>query len=87
MSPAKSKPKANHPSVQELSFEQAQAELENIITSLEASQLNLDETLALFERGQALTKHCIELLDKADLRVKILSGDKLVDVDILEQGS
>jgi exodeoxyribonuclease VII small subunit len=36
--------------------------------------------MALFERGQALTKHCMELLDNAELRVKKLSGENLVDV-------
>ena len=66
--------------VEELSYERALAELETIVASLEASQLSLDETMALYERGQALTKHCIELLDKAELRVKKLSGDSLVDV-------
>ena len=68
--------------VEELSYEQALAELESIVASLEANQLSLDETMAFYERGQALTKHCIELLDKAELRVKKLSGDTLVDMPL-----
>jgi exodeoxyribonuclease VII small subunit len=82
MSPGKTKTKTDLPKVEELSYEQALTELETIVTSLEANRLSLEDTLALFERGQALTKHCIELLDKAELRVKKLSGDSLVDAAI-----
>ncbi len=66
--------------VDELTYEQALAELETIVESLEASQVSLEETIRFFERGQALTRHCLALLDKAELRVKKLSGDTLVDV-------
>jgi exodeoxyribonuclease VII small subunit len=82
MSPAKQKAKTNLPSVKDLSYEQALAELETIVASLESSKLPLDETMSLYERGQALTKHCVELLDKAELRVKQLSGDALVDLPV-----
>jgi exodeoxyribonuclease VII small subunit len=84
MSPAKPKTKTNLPPVKELSYEQALAGLEAIVASLESSKLPLDETMSLYERGQALTKHCVELLDKAELRVKQLSGDSLVDLDVKE---
>jgi exodeoxyribonuclease VII small subunit len=84
MSKAKQNANNNQPSIDELSYEQALAELEIIVASLEANQLSLDETMALYERGQALTKHCIELLDKAELRVKKLSGESLVDVALDE---
>jgi exodeoxyribonuclease VII small subunit len=81
MSPSKAKVKTNLPPVNELSYEQALAELETIVASLESNKLPLNETMSLYERGQALTKHCVELLDKAELRVKQLSGDSLVDLD------
>jgi exodeoxyribonuclease VII small subunit len=84
MSPAKQKTKTNQSLVEELTYEQALAELETIVASLEANKLSLEDAMALFERGQALTKHCIELLDKAELRVKKLSGDSLVDVIVEE---
>jgi exodeoxyribonuclease VII small subunit len=74
--------KTNQPPVEELSYEQALAELESIVASLESDKLPLDESMALYERGQALTKHCVELLDKAELRVKQLSGDSLVDIPV-----
>lgn len=83
MSPAK--PKTSLPPIKNLSYEQALAELEGIIASLESGKLQLDETMQLYERGQALTRHCVELLDKAELRVKQLSGDTLVDVDTVEE--
>jgi exodeoxyribonuclease VII small subunit len=73
-----------HTPVDELTYEQALAELEEIIASLETNQLPLEDTMALFERGQALSKHCVELLNKAELRVKKLSGESLVDVSLDE---
>jgi exodeoxyribonuclease VII small subunit len=84
MSPAKPKAKTNPSPVKELSYEQALDELEAIVASLDSGKLQLDETMALYERGQALTRHCVELLDKAELRIKQLSGDTLVDVDTVE---
>ena len=80
MSPTKPKTKTEQPAVDELSYEQALAELEEIVASLEANKLPLEESMKLFERGQALTKRCLELLDKAELRVKQLSGEMIVDL-------
>jgi len=82
MSPAKPKAKPDQPEVDELSYEQALTELEMIVSSLEVNKLSLEDSLTLFERGQVLTKHCIELLDKAELRIKKLSADGLVDVNV-----
>jgi exodeoxyribonuclease VII small subunit len=82
MTPTKPKPKTTFPPVKELSYEQALTELETIVASLESNKLPLDETMSLYERGQSLTKHCVELLDKAELRVKQLSGDTLVDMEM-----
>ncbi len=85
MTPAKSKTSADRPAVEELSYEQALAELETIVTSLEANKLPLVEAMALFERGQALSQYCIKLLDNAELRIKQLSGDTLVDLQTEDQ--
>jgi exodeoxyribonuclease VII small subunit len=84
MSPVKPKNTAKQPDIKELSYEQALAELETIVSSLEGNKLSLEETMALFERGKELTQHCVDLLDKAELRVKKLSGDTLVDVVVEE---
>lgn len=86
MAPAKPKTQPEQPAVEGLSYEQALAELEQIVASLESNKLPLDESMALFERGQALSRHCVELLDKAELRVKQLSGDELVDMPEEDQG-
>jgi len=72
MSPkAKSKTKAVE-AVNELTFEQAFQELEEIIRQLEAGQLALDGALLLFERAQALAARCGALLDSAELKVRQL---------------
>lgn len=56
--------------VEKLSYEEAFAELEAIVAALEGSQQALEESLALFERGQLLAKRCADLLDSAELRVQ-----------------
>lgn len=50
-------------------FEEAFAQLEEIVQQLEEGDLSLQESLALYERGMALTRHCQDLLDRAELRV------------------
>ena len=65
--------------VDKLSYEQAFTELETIVVALETGEHSLDASLALFERGQVLAKHCSDLLDKAELTVRQLSGDELAD--------
>ena len=68
--------------VEELSYEQATAELEAIVAALETDERSLEQTLAQFERGQALAKHCMALLEKADLRVQQISGEDLAPFDL-----
>jgi len=85
MSPkAKSKTKAVE-AVNELTFEQAFQELEEIIRQLEAGQLALDGALLLFERAQALAARCGALLDSAELKVRQLvpkeGGYELEDIE------
>ena len=59
--------------IQSLSYEKAFAELEEIVYGLETNQKTLEEAIALFERGQALARHCAALLDQAELKVHTLS--------------
>ena len=66
---------------EKLTYEQAYAELEEIVAALEAGEQSLDEAIAQFERGQFLAKHCASLLDKAELKVQQLTGDELVDFE------
>ncbi|HFE65852.1 MAG TPA: exodeoxyribonuclease VII small subunit [Chloroflexi bacterium] len=61
--------------IEKLSFEEALVELEEIVTKLEAGELTLEESLALFERGQKLAALCNQQLDEASLRVEQLTAD------------
>lgn len=58
--------------IENLSFEEAFAELEEVVQQLEAGALTLDQAMALFERGTALSAHCNAQLDAAELRVQQL---------------
>jgi len=62
----------------DLTFEQAFAELEEAVRKLEAGGLALEESLALFERGQALAAHCNQQLDQAELKIQQLSPEGVV---------
>ena len=72
---AKNEPKP----IKALTYEEAFSELEAIVAALEAGERTLEESMTFFERGQALTKHCAELLDKAELKVQTLAGESLID--------
>ncbi len=68
-------------SLENIPYEQALAELEQIVSTLESSDRPLEETLALFERGQVLARYCSKLLDQAELRIEQISGDQIVPFD------
>jgi len=57
----------------ERSFEELYRELEETVRRLEAGDLSLEESLALFERGTQLAEQCNALLDRAELRVRQLT--------------
>lgn len=59
----------------ELTFEAALIELETIVSKLEDGQLSLDDSLALYERGQQLSTHCQKVLESASLRIEKLTAD------------
>ena len=61
--------------INELSFEQAYSQLEEVVAKLESGEMNLEESVSIFEQGKQLAAHCQSLLDKAELRVKKLSDD------------
>jgi exodeoxyribonuclease VII small subunit len=67
---------------QDLSYEQALAELEVLLSSLEGESKDLESTMAMFERGKALISRCQALLDKAELKVRQLSSNgELTDLE------
>lgn len=65
--------------IEELTYEQAFGELESIVATLESDKCSLDESMALFERGQGLARYCARLLDQAELKIQQLSGDTITD--------
>ena len=56
--------------IESLTFEQAFAELEESVRTLEIGDLPLEESLALFERGQQLAAYCGKMLDSAELKIE-----------------
>lgn len=59
----------NPKEIESLSFEDSYARLEQVIQKLEAGNLSLDESVALYEEGMRLARHCGRKLDDAELRV------------------
>ncbi|HEX5305323.1 MAG TPA: exodeoxyribonuclease VII small subunit [Dyella sp.] len=53
-------------------FEHSLDELEQLVAKMEGGELSLDDSLASFERGIGLYRHCQQALEKADLRVRLL---------------
>lgn len=62
-------PAPDAPGVAELSYEQAREELVAVVSRLEAGGATLEESLALWERGEALAARCQEWLDGARARL------------------
>lgn len=56
--------------VENLSFEKALAELEAIVQKLEQGKVDLEESITIYERGEALRRHCESLLSTAEARVE-----------------
>ena len=67
--PASAKAGESSPDVSGMSFEEALAELEQIVRGLEGGQLKLEEAIACYERGAALRRHCEAKLMEAETRV------------------
>ena len=59
-----------HDDVKAMSFEQALGELETIVSKLESGQAPLQESIAIYERGEALKAHCEALLKTAEARIE-----------------
>ena len=75
--PKPSSKKVERPTEQ-LSYEEALAELEEIVAALQGEQSQLEEAIKLFERGQALALRCGVLLEAAELKVKQVVGDVIL---------
>jgi len=77
----KSSAKKTEKNVEDLSYEEALAELDQVVSTLENEQSQLEEAIKLFERGQALAARCGVLLEAAELKVKQVVGEELEDFE------
>ncbi|KCZ60656.1 exodeoxyribonuclease VII small subunit [Hyphomonas chukchiensis] len=61
---------AKDKSIDKMSFEEALSELEGIVKQLEAGEVELEKSIAIYERGAALKAHCESRLKSAELKVE-----------------
>lgn len=75
--------------ISKMSFEKALAELESIVEKLDSGKVDLNASIAIYERGEALKKHCEMLLKDAEARIEKItlksdgtpSGTEPLDVE------
>lgn len=67
------RPAAKFADIRDLSFERALKELEAIVGRLERGDVELEESIAIYERGDALKAHCDRLLKQAEAKVERLT--------------
>jgi len=60
---------------QQLSFEEAQRELDEIVGRLERGDVPIDDAIKLWQRGEELYRRCAALLEAAEGRIEELAGD------------
>jgi exodeoxyribonuclease VII small subunit len=65
----------NNSDVEKLPFERAIEELESIVKRLEEGKVPLEESVSIYERGEALKRRCEELLRQAEARVEKITLD------------
>ena len=61
--------------ITQLSFEKAIEELESIVARLEGGKVPLEESVVIYERGEALKRRCEDLLRQAEARVEKITLD------------
>ena len=65
----------NSTNIQDMSFEQSLKELEEIVSRLEQGDVELERSITIYERGEALRKHCDDLLKRAEAKVEKITLD------------
>ncbi|GGA02949.1 exodeoxyribonuclease 7 small subunit [Blastomonas marina] len=63
------------PDIAEMSFEDALRALEDVMRKLEGGEVPLDQSIDLYERGEALRAHCQKRLDAAQVRIEKIVTD------------
>ncbi|MFM2024117.1 MAG: hypothetical protein RLZZ56_130 [Actinomycetota bacterium] len=66
----------NNEDIAKLSYEQARDELVKVLSDLEAGTVSLEQSMTLWERGEALAKHCKSLLSGAKAKIDEALKDK-----------
>ena len=61
--------------VKQMSFEEAMSELERVVSQLEKGEVPLEESITLYERGEALKAHCEAKLKAAEEKVATITTD------------
>ena len=69
-------------SLGQLKYEAALAELEQIVRNMESGQLPLEESIAAYQRGSELLKHCQQQLADAEQKIQVLEDGALRDFDL-----
>lgn len=62
--------------VAEMSFEDAMAALEAVVTALEKGEVPLEQSIALYDRGAALKAHCAGKLAEAEMKVELIRAQE-----------
>jgi exodeoxyribonuclease VII small subunit len=65
----------NEADIGTLSFEKALTQLEDIVSKLEGGKVDLEESIKLYEKGEALKKHCEKKLAEAEARIEKITLD------------
>jgi exodeoxyribonuclease VII small subunit len=66
-------PAKTHADIKDMTFERALKELEAIVGRLERGDVELEESIAIYERGESLRDHCDRLLKQAEAKVEKLT--------------
>jgi exodeoxyribonuclease VII small subunit len=72
---------ADFPDIANLSYEQARDELITIVAQLEGGQIGLEDSMSLWQRGEALANHCNTWLDGAEAKLTTGSQTKAAEQD------
>lgn len=67
--------------IADMKFETALSELENIVSSMEGGQLELEASIAAYKRGMALMQHCQGQLAEAEAQIRVLENGQAREVD------
>jgi exodeoxyribonuclease VII small subunit len=73
MDMAMAKTSTKHTDINDMTFERALKELEGIVNRLERGDVELEESISIYERGEVLKGHCDKLLKQAEAKVEKLT--------------